>query len=159
MKANNVVTKPVVFVKDQTDRSCPSTEQASQLSRSFLLLGQHHHAQTTFTDSEKHPGANLILHRLHTRIYNASNRSLLHPTSLRKPRHNNFTNKTSTTTNTIYTTSNTNACSLHTRYQHPDHVRRKPIPVREQRCRSWTREPDHRGATAQAGAGEESSSG
>lgn len=79
MKANNVVTKPVVFVKDQTDRSCPSTERASQLSRSFLLLGQHHHAQTTFTDSEKHPGANLILHRLHTRIYNASTRSLLHP--------------------------------------------------------------------------------
>jgi hypothetical protein len=29
--------------------------RASQMSRSFLLLGQHYQAQTTFTDSEHHP--------------------------------------------------------------------------------------------------------
>jgi hypothetical protein len=52
MKANNVVMKHVVFVRDQP-RSIVPLLRASQLSRSFLLLGQHRHAQTTFTDSEK----------------------------------------------------------------------------------------------------------
>lgn len=48
MKANNVVKKHVVLVRHRS--IVPLLLRASQLSRSFLLLGQHRQAQTTFTD-------------------------------------------------------------------------------------------------------------